>query len=559
MAQVGCSSVIAGTAYATATVTTLIPTITGTRTQVVAGPAETSFSTIIGTIRGIPTTQVFTVEVPGVQTTLIPVSGYLTSLVLQSTPVSYIYSTVCPTTTPAVTPTTTSTLSTSTTTSTTTTSTTTSAPPSTISSRTTTTTTTTPPPSSSSSSSTISSSTTTPAQSTSTSFVIVPASSSSSGNTSATALSNAANGKNNSSSSNTGAIAGGVVGGIAVLAVLAGLGFWFFRRRSNKHEHEFDPFSNDDPWNPAVEGMGGGAAGAGGYGAARYSKADELAYADGGHHLNSSTAGLAGAGAAAAFGYGGAHGRSRSDHSHEKGDAAYYAPVSSAGSPPRRTSRRKAPPSAEQHEMYYTGGAGGGNGMSSDGHGGEYGYASAYDDPAMYGSAHDADPYGQQYYPPPQQQPQVPYGQPGGLMQYPGQGAPTYPPQQQQQAVGGGGGGGAIAYHHSSSPSDGRHSYGATGNEQEYLSEGAAAMAPPSALVPGNVASPAPSHRSIPHLGAMQFEHDPMPMPGQGHQALRVMNDAEDPYGGMDDAQQQQHYYHHQQQQQYGGAYHQQR
>ena len=85
---------------------------------------------------------------------------------------------------------------------------------------------------------------------------------------------------------------------------------------------------------------------------------------------------------------------------------------------------------------------------------------------------------------------------------------------------------------------------------------------PPAALVPGAVSSPAPSHRSIPQLGAMQFEQPqpPMPMPGSGsseyggQQPLRVVNDGgEDPYGGMDDAGG--NAYHYQQQQQYYGQH----
>ncbi|GAA5991352.1 hypothetical protein JCM10908_003270 [Rhodotorula pacifica] len=539
--QRGCSRVIAGTAYDDVTVTSLIPTITGTQTQVVNVPT-TILSTYIGTIRGQVTQEVFTITgaVPG--TTLIPASGYLTSLVVTSTPVSYIYSTVCPTSTT----TSSSVLPTTTTTSTTTTTT---PPPSSSSTTTSRTTTTTPPPTtSSSSSSTTTTTSSVPPTSTSFSTVTVPASRSSSSSSSTanpTALSNASNGKNNSSSSsNTGAIAGGVVGGVAALAILAGLGFWFFRRRSNKHERDFDPFSNDDPWNPAAADAGG----------ARFSKADELAYGGGGGGGSGGGGGYEGAGyagagaglagAGAALGYGAAHSRSRSDASHEKGDP-YYAPVATAGSPPRRTSRRKAPPSAEQ-DMYY----GGAGAMSSEGHGGEYGYASAYDE-----GGYGADAYAQQQHQYYAQQPQTPYGQPGGIMQYPGQQPPaqatTYPPQLYSASSPTNSGGG-IPYHHStgSDGGAGAHSYDAhpNPNQQEQLR----GPSPPTALVPGTVGSPAPSHRSIPQLGAMQFEqHEPMPMPGsQGHeQPLRVVND-DDPYGGMDDAAA-----YHYQQQQYGQGY----
>jgi hypothetical protein len=208
--------------------------------------------------------------------------------------------------------------------------------------------------------------------------------------------------------------------------------------------------------------------------------------------------------------------------------------------------------------MYY------GGGMSSEGHAageGEYGYASAYDEGAYGGGA---DPYAQQqqYYAQQQQQLQAPYGQPGEIMQYPGQ--TTYPPQQQQQQPqqlypASPTNSGGIPYHqqHQSMGSDGAG--GASSYEpQEHLR----GPSPPAALVPGAVSSPAPSHRSIPQLGAMQFEQPqpPMPMPGSGsseyggQQPLRVVNDGgEDPYGGMDDAGG--NAYHYQQQQQYYGQH----
>lgn len=203
--------------------------------------------------------------------------------------------------------------------------------------------------------------------------------------------------------------------------------------------------------------------------------------------------------------------------------------------------------------MYY------GGGMSSEGHAageGEYGYASAYDEGAYEG----ADPYTQQQYYA-QQQPQVPYGQPGEIMQYPGQ--TTYPPQQQQQqpqqlypASPTNSGGIPYQQHHQSMGSDGAS---APSEPQEHLR----GPSPPAALVPGAVGSPAPSHRSIPQLGAMQFEQQsqpPMPMPGSGssdyggqQQPLRVVNDGgEDPYGGMDDAGGNAYHYQQQQPQYYG-------
>ncbi|KAH7923489.1 hypothetical protein BV22DRAFT_580619 [Leucogyrophana mollusca] len=46
---------------------------------------------------------------------------------------------------------------------------------------------------------------------------------------------------NNSSSSNTGAIAGGVVGGVAVVAILGFLGFYFWRRRSRNAASQAAP------------------------------------------------------------------------------------------------------------------------------------------------------------------------------------------------------------------------------------------------------------------------------------------------------------------------------
>lgn len=369
----------------------------------------------------------------------------------------------------------------------------------------------------------------------------MPASRSSSSTVDPNATALAAANKNNSSSgTSTGAIAGGVVGGVVALALLAGLLVWCFRRRSSKHPQDFDPFSNDDPWDPAARDGGAGG---------HFSKADEFqAYSDGGplHHSQSALAGagagLAGAGVGAGAGAAYLHGRNRSDASHEKADGAFYAPVSSSGSPPRRASRRKAPPSAEQDMYYATGRA-----LSSDGHsgGGEYGYGgTAYDDHLganAYG--HDggagpyaADPYAQAFYAPQQQhqQQQVPYGQPGGLMQYPGQGAPTYPPAPApSQGPTSGGGGGGIPYHQSSASGDQHQHQYQEDLLQEHLADSAAAT--PGALVPGQVSSPAPSHRSIPHLGAMSFEHpDGGATGGQGPggSSLRVVNE-EDPYGGI--------------------------
>ncbi|KUJ13319.1 uncharacterized protein LY89DRAFT_785046 [Mollisia scopiformis] len=58
-----------------------------------------------------------------------------------------------------------------------------------------------------------------------------------------------------SSSSNAGAIAGGVVGGVAGLALLAGLGWFFFRRRQKKNTNTAELAANGEA-NNAVPGTG---------------------------------------------------------------------------------------------------------------------------------------------------------------------------------------------------------------------------------------------------------------------------------------------------------------
>ncbi|KAK4694273.1 hypothetical protein P7C70_g8766, partial [Phenoliferia sp. Uapishka_3] len=101
-------------------------------------------------------------------------------------------------------------------------------------------------------------------------------SSSSSSSSGATALTSV----NRSSSTPVGAIAGGVVGGIAVLFIGAVL-LWYFSTKSSRKERERDfDFGGDDAWDPAAgiasgaainkhisrRNVRGGAGGSGGYG-----------------------------------------------------------------------------------------------------------------------------------------------------------------------------------------------------------------------------------------------------------------------------------------------------
>ncbi|KAK4055107.1 hypothetical protein OIV83_000387 [Microbotryomycetes sp. JL201] len=231
------------TVFSTITSTSLITDVGGFTTSLVFDPEARTISTVLTsrTVAG----QVVTFPVRSIVTgatvpTRVPVETTRTSLIVSSTPISTLFSTCESTTT-----TTTSTTTIPTTTTTTTTS-------STTTTTSSTTTTTTPTPSSSSTTTTTTTtSSNTPSQSTITEFTTVPRTSSTSSATSATLASNRP-GSGSSSGSNTGAIAGGVVGGIAGLAILAALIFFCCKKKRNDKEFDF----GDDTWDPAGAAYG---------------------------------------------------------------------------------------------------------------------------------------------------------------------------------------------------------------------------------------------------------------------------------------------------------------
>ncbi|GAA5992108.1 hypothetical protein JCM11641_003525 [Rhodosporidiobolus odoratus] len=238
------SSSALSTSFEDATVTSLVPTVTGTTTFVVVDPNAVSYTLLTETLRGQTVTRSFAVTGATVTTTS-ELQGTSTSLIETSTPVETIFTTVSASSSSVS-----STASSSTPSSTSTTSTTSSSISSSSASSATATSssavTTTVPPSSRSLSSS--------------------AQSSSASSTSAGASSDSSSG----SPSNLGAIIGGAVGGAAGLALIALL-IWYFAKKSSrrKHENEVDFFAQhgDNAWNPAAV-AGGAALGAGGAGLA---------------------------------------------------------------------------------------------------------------------------------------------------------------------------------------------------------------------------------------------------------------------------------------------------
>ncbi|BGP36230.1 hypothetical protein JCM10449v2_000128 [Rhodotorula kratochvilovae] len=304
MADPVCASVPVSTVYETATITSRVPAVTGTSlVREVSAVVSTTLYT--GVVRGQTITRALEATELVTFTSLLPVTGISTSLIVTSTPLSIVYSTSCAEPSSTI--------------------------PSTTSSTTTsTTTTTTSSTTSSTTTSTTSSTTTTPPLPSSTriSTVIVPASSasSSSARSSATSLSGAS-GSGSGSSSNAGAIAGGVVGGVVGLAALIAL-LWFLNKKKNAHkaDPDFDPFTNNtDPWDPSPGFSSGAAVGAAGAGAG-------VAAARGSRRLTRG------------------HSNLKYAEAGEK-DAAFpaYAPVATEGSPRRS---RKLAPAAEQDAYY---------------------------------------------------------------------------------------------------------------------------------------------------------------------------------------------------------------
>ncbi|GAA6018690.1 hypothetical protein JCM10207_009014 [Rhodosporidiobolus poonsookiae] len=228
------SSSPTATIFETLTVTSLIPTVTGSTTFVVVDPNAISVSTLTETLRGQTVTRVFTATGATV-TTVEPLTGTATSLVVTSSPIETLYTTI-------------SSSSSSTTTTTTTTSST---------SSTTTTT----------SSSTSSSTTPT---STRMSTVVVTESASSSAPSSSATLAGSGSGSGSGGGTNIGAIVGGAVGGGVGLILLL-LALWYFakKRREKREREDVDYFAQhgEDAWDPAAVGgaaTGGVAAGAAG-------------------------------------------------------------------------------------------------------------------------------------------------------------------------------------------------------------------------------------------------------------------------------------------------------
>ncbi|KAK4057671.1 hypothetical protein OIO90_001319 [Microbotryomycetes sp. JL221] len=318
-----CVSSPTETVFTTITSTSLITDVDGFSTSSVFDPEARTVSTILTTrsVGGqIVTFPVRTIITGATVPTRVPIETTRTSLILSSSPVSTLFASCEPTTTT----TTTTTTSSSTTTTTTSTS-----------SSTTTTTTTTPESSSTSTTSSITT-TTTPAQSTITEFTTIPRSSSTASSSSNPAsLASNRPGSGSSSSSNTGAIAGGVVGGIAGLALLAALIFFCCKKRRNS-DKDFD--FGDDTWNPAGAAYTSGAAtsgrGGGSGGMRQTSSGSVLRSSRYSTGSSSGAAAAAGLGAAAGAGALAGGDRRQSQRRNRPADEQdnYYASV---GIPPR--------------------------------------------------------------------------------------------------------------------------------------------------------------------------------------------------------------------------------
>ncbi|BGP28327.1 hypothetical protein JCM10296v2_000059 [Rhodotorula toruloides] len=548
-----CITSATSTVYATQTVLSRVPSVTATATFLTVRPVV-SLSTYIGTIRGQLTETVFRVRGEETVTATSELAGFATQTLVTSSPLSILYTTICPT--PSSSSTTTSS---------------------------TTTTTTTPTPSTSRTTSTSSSTTTTPPpSSTRLTTVTVPFSSSSltSSSSSATALAGSSN-SSSGGSSHTGAIVGGAVGGAAALIALGLLGWWFAKKGGRSEKDEYDPFARDEHWDPALGGAGA-AAGAGAIAAGRSNRLSRH-----GAHPRHSKYAEAGAGAGA-LGYAATHEQSRSRDSSGEGEKdgfTSYAPLPTDGSPQRV--KRKVAPAAEQDAYYahvpYSQPQGAtqddGMTMASVGTGaGALGAASMYDrhhyeqqhapqlpeipvERDAYGGGAMSPPPGglanspsppplQQGYamsPPPQhntagvgaypsmygQSQGQAYGQPGGYMQYPSStspppGAPSYPTMYGSAAP-------SYPPQHASLPYPGAIDCAPASTPQQQRD-----LAPPASLVPGVAPSPAPSYRSIQHL-------DEPTQQQQRSSPLRVVNEDEeqhgrfggegevDAYGGLDE------------------------
>ncbi|BGP21186.1 hypothetical protein Rt10032_c19g6171 [Rhodotorula toruloides] len=553
-----CITSATSTVYATQTVLSRVPSVTATATFLTVRPVV-SLSTYIGTIRGQLTETVFRVRGEETVTATSELAGFATQTLVTSSPLSILYTTICPTQTSS-------------------------------STTTTTTTTTTPTPSTSSTPSPSSSTTTTPPpSSTRLTTVTVPFSSSSptSSSSSATALAGSS-GSSSGASSHIGAIVGGAVGGAAALIVIGLLGWWFAKKGGKHEKDEYDPFARDEHWDPALGGAGAGALAAGAGAAGRSNRPSSH-----GAHPSSSKYAEAGyvAAGAGALGYAATHERSRSRDSSREGEKdgfASYAPLPTDGSPQRV--KRRVAPAAEQDAYYanvphYQSGAGArqddGMTMASVGTGaGALGAASMYDRhhyqqqqaPQLPEIPVERDAYGEAMSPPPgglgnsPSSPPPPqqgytmspptqhntagvgvypsgydsrvqgqaYGQPGGYMQYPsstapppgapsyptmyGSAAPSYPPQSQ----------------HASLPYPGAIDY-APAQQRD--------LATPASLIPGVSPSPVPSYRSIQHVDDQSTQQQQ-----QRSSPLRVVNEDEeqhqdrfgaegevDAYGGLDE------------------------
>ncbi|GAA5847561.1 hypothetical protein JCM3766R1_000234 [Sporobolomyces carnicolor] len=222
------------TVYETTTLTSLVPTISGSTTYVLVDPQAETVSTTFRTRDGV-LEPVRTTILGATITTTEALTVTETSLVVTSVPVSTIISSCPVPPTPSSSTTTSSTTTSSTTTSSTTTS-------STTTSSTSTTTSTTPTSTSTSSSSLVTSSSQTSSL----------ASSSSIAASSSTGLlpSNASNasGSSSSSPSNLAAIIGGSVGGGVGAIILLGLLFWCCCGRNRRKNDDADEWRDPQPF-----------------------------------------------------------------------------------------------------------------------------------------------------------------------------------------------------------------------------------------------------------------------------------------------------------------------
>ncbi|GAA5912142.1 hypothetical protein JCM6882_003066 [Rhodosporidiobolus microsporus] len=537
------------TEFETVTLTSLVPTVTGTTTFVVVDPNIVFSSVLTQTIRGETVTSTYLVTGATVTTTSL-LTGTETSLIVTSTPVSTEFSTVSSSTTSSST-------TTSSTTTTTSSSTTASSTTSSTSSSTTT-----PPPSSSSTLS----------------------SSSSAAPSSATSAGAGSGNSSGGSGTNLGAIIGGAVGGGVGLIVICLLLWWCVKRRRDQREaDEVDYFAEhgEGAWDPAAV-AGGAAAGAGAGGAAalaarqsnrmsrrrsgrgaggaggedyyeekdgngfavlpqkkRLLPADEqdAYYANVPLRQDSPAEGYStgAAAAAGAAGMAGAGAASRSSHGHAYGDHQQQ-PYGQQLPPGAGIGPGYAPSSPPRHHQQQQSTAGNFAGVGANGRGGNGGGAyppgmASFDPRARDGgwAAAGDSPQHQQQYPPYPAGGGNGYGYPQQSFSPPPRvdSANSLPP--------------SIAYNPPHSSFRGPTDLAQDAQLAPPSSSRFAAYSAPDSQQPhhpggGNgTASPTPSYRSIPALGAIPRADSTGP--SEAGRQLRVVNEGEkaDPYGGLDD------------------------